>query len=189
MASWIIDGNGGIHIAAFDPTFGDLKYAYLPTYNTSYNEETMSYTVDSSGNTGSHLILDVGIDSDNNNKLVPYIAYWGGSMPKLAYKVSVAAKDGTSSDMFTGDWEAGYIPTSSSIRDLDQKRLSNLDNRINVGLWKDADGNIITSSNTNSDANSENGRCYGNGTKYPVLGYSIIATDKVNDRIETAQMQ
>ena len=178
-----VDGKGGIHIAAYDTIYGDLRYAYLSSYNS---QTIQTYTVDSSGNTGSHLILDVGLDSAENP--VPYISYWGGNMPKLAYQVTSVTADGTSNDMFTCAWEVGYIPTGSSISDLDQKRLNNLDNRINVGLWKDSDGKITTSVDTESSATADSGACYGNGTAYPVVSYSI-AYDSANDRIETAQKQ
>ena len=125
---------------------------------------------------------------DSAENPVPYISYWGGNMPKLAYQVTSVTADGTSNDMFTCAWEVGYIPTGSSISDLDQKRLNNLDNRINVGLWKDSDGKITTSVDTESSATADSGACYGNGTAYPVVSYSI-AYDSANDRIETAQKQ
>ena len=185
-----VDSNGGIHIAAYDSVYGDLKYAYLPSYSSTYDEDTMSYTVDSYGNTGSHLVLDVGLDSNDNP--VPYITYWGSSMPKLAYMTTAVADryNGTLSDMFTGKWEAGYIPTSSKISDLDQKYLNNLDNRINVALWKDRSGNITDSVYKASNANQNDGKCYGNGTSNPVVGYSILAEGSTtDDRIETAQMK
>lgn len=181
-----VDGKGGVHIAAYDAVYGDLRYAYLPTYKSEYSESTMSYTVDSSGNTGSYLILDVGIDADD--KAVPYISYFGGNMPKIAYMKSSAPGEGTYNDMFSGNWEVSYLPTTSTISDLDKKRLNNLNNRINVALWKDSDGVIKASTSDTSSATADSGVCYGNGTAYPVVGYSIVE-DSANDRIETAQMQ
>lgn len=194
-----VDQTGGIHIAAFDPTYGDLKYAYLEAYNTPYNESSMSYTVDSSGNTGSHLVMDVAYDKAPTNnaattgKPVPYITYWGSGMPKIAHPVNSCASAGANNELFTGNWEVSYIPTTSTITDLDQKKLNNLDNRINVALWKyDANGLVTTiqasQTGTNGTPSGNSGKCYGNGTKNPVVGYSI-AKDSTDDRIETAQMQ
>ena len=185
-----VDAAGGVHIAAYDAVYGDLRYAYLPTYKTAYSEDTMSYTVDSTGNTGAYLILDVALDkaAADGGKGVPYISYWGGNMPKIAYMKSSAPEEGTYNDMFSGAWEVSYIPTTRSISDLDKKRLNNLDNRISVALWKDSDGVIKESRSGTSSAEAETGVCYGNGTAYPVVGYTIVK-DSANDRIETAQMQ
>lgn len=185
-----VDGNGGVHIAAYDSEGGDLRYAYLPAYNSAYSEDTMSCIVDSFNETGSHMIMDVALDADNNP--VPYISYTCGNMPKIAYKHTSTVKDGALNDMFTGDWEAGYIPTTSTIADLEVKKRNNIDNRINVALWKDANGKQIDSKKTDgtigdSSANKNNGTIWGNGTAYPVLGYSI--DNGGDDTIETAQMQ
>ncbi len=200
-----VDQYGGIHIAAFDPTYGDLRYAYLESYSSNYNEDSMSYVVDSSGNTGSHLVMDVAYDKAPTNdatttgKPVPYITYWGSGMPKIAHPVNGCASAGANNELFTGNWEVSYIPTTSTIADLDQKKLNNLDNRINVALWKyDADGLVTTiqsSTKVTGSASGTSGTCYGNGTANPVVGYSIMAnltgggSDSANDRIETAQMQ
>lgn len=201
-----VDQYGGIHIAGFDPTYGDLKYAYLSSYNYADNNTVTSYTVDSNGNTGSHLTLDVAYDKAPTNnaatsgKPIPYITYWGSGMPKIAHPITSCESAGSVSDMFTGNWEVSYIPTKSTISDLDQKKLNNLDNRINVALWKyDANGLITTiqksKTGTDATAGENTGKCYGNGTAYPVVGYSIMAnlasgaSDSTNDRIETAQMQ
>lgn len=180
-----VDGNGGVHIAAYDNQSGDLRYAYLPAYNSTYSEETMSCIVDSFNETGSHLIMDVALDADNNP--VPYISYTCGNLPKIAYKHTSTVKDGAINDMFTGDWEAGYVPTKSSISDLEVKRRNNLDNRINVALWKDGEGKQINSQTGDYSATVSSGTIWGNGTAYPVLGYSI--DNGGDDTIETAQMQ
>ena len=191
-----VDGNGGIHIAGYDKKSNDLRYAYLPAYDSAYDEDTMSYTVDSAGTTGTHLTIDVALEGEDLNP-VPYISYIGGGMPKIAYLkaplTSSTLKDGTSSDMFTGAWEVSYIPmpTTSGMADLDNKRLRNLDNRINVGVWKTLTG-VLKNSVTAEDAGSTNtagttsGTCWGNGTANPVVAYSIIH-DSANDSIESAQ--
>lgn len=184
-----VDANGGIHIAAYDRAAGDLKYAYLAAYNTSYNQKTMSYKVDSAGATGSHMRMDVALKA---GKPVPYITYWGANMPKIAYLNSDSATSGTVDDMFTGKWEVSYIPTTSKIDDLDtRKDKMNVDNRINVGIWKDGDG-VIKNSVTGNDASNAagSGKIYGNGKATPMVSYSVQApNDTANNRIETAQMQ
>ena len=93
--------------------------------------------------------------------------------------------------MFTGSWEVSFVPTDSKIPDLDVKRRGNLDNRINVALWKNQQGVIKNSTaadgTDHKNEAGDNGTCWGNGTANPVLGYSIETSD--GDRIETAQMQ
>ena len=181
-----VDKAGHVHIAAYDVTSGDLKYAYLSTYSAT----PVTYTVDSSGNVGSFMRMDVALDSAGNP--MPYISYWGGNMPKIAYPKTTNTSNGASGDMFTGDWEISYIPTGSTLSDLEQKRIGNYDNRINVAVWKDSDGKITNSKKTDgtegsSSSSPASGTCWGNGTSYPVVGYSI--TDNGNDTLETAQMQ
>ena len=187
-----VDQTGGIHIAAYDAVYGDLNYAFLESYDTT-EADIQKYTIDSCDNAGSHLTMDVAYDKAvaDGGKAVPYISYWGSGMPKIAYKYA-ASGDGAVDDMFTGNWEVSYIPTTSTISDLDEKRLRKLDNRINVALWKYADdGSLTTIQNSvtgTSSAASDSGTCWGNGTSNPVVGYSI-AKDSTDDRIETAQMQ
>ena len=188
-----VDGANHIHIAAFDPKNGDVMYAYLPGYNQTTNVQT--YTVDSAGNTGSHLMMDVAIV---NNNPVPYISYAAANKPKLAYLVNPDRGDGALQDMFTGNWEVTYIPTSSTVIDMDAKKLMNIDSRVNVGVWKNDNGTIKNSQaatgkdSANNDrtntATANSGTCWGNGTANPVVGYQY-AYDDANDRIETAQME
>ena len=190
-----VDGKGGIHIAAYDSQYGDLKYAYLSSYNSdTYNE----YTVDSAGNAGSHMRMDVALASDGTTP-IPYISYYGSNMAKLAYPVNGNTTNGAESDMFTGNWEVTYIPTGSEIDDLDYKRLMNVDSRINVGVWKYIDtvttgdnqhvkGQIKNSTTGTPNAAAGSGKFYGNGTANPLVSYSVLK-DTANSRIETAQMQ
>ncbi len=187
-----VDAAGGIHIAGYDSTYGDLRYAYLPSYKyadatetSHYVEANDSYIVDSFQTTGLHIMMDVALDASNNP--VPYISYMGSDMPKLAYS-STPRSNGTSSDMFTGKWEVTYIPTDNDVINLDAKELSQIDSRVNVGIWKDGDGKITDSATGTSSAAAGSGTCWGNGTPNPVVGYSI-AHDTANDRIETAQMR
>ncbi len=188
-----VDVNGGVHIAAYDRVSGDLRYAYLSAYNTTYNQSTMSYKVDSAGATGSHMRMDVALDAAGNP--VPYISYWGSNMPKIAYLKADSAASGTVDDMFNGNWEVSYIPTSSKIDNLDAKKdKMNVDNRINVGVWKYTTGDDkgkIKDSSTGTASNATNdGKIYGNGKATPMVSYSVQApNDTANNRIETAQMQ
>lgn len=189
-----VDGNGGVHIAAFDPVSGDLRYAYLSTYKSTSSITT--YLVDTAGNVGSHMRMDVGLKDGNP---VPYISYIGSNMPKLAVLKTTAAAAGAINDMYTGNWEISYIPTTSDMEDLDYKKLmTNVDNRINVGVWK-TDAGVIRDSkrkdNTNeteyigtSSVAAGDGTFWGNGTENPVVAYSVLK-DTANSRIEAAQMQ
>ncbi len=189
-----VDGNGGIHIAAYDSTYGDLHYAYM----SSYTDTPQTYTVDSAGNVGSHMRMDVALASDGTTP-VPYISYYGSNMAKLAYPVNGNTSNGAKGDMFTGNWEVTYIPTGSEIDDLDYKRLMNVDSRINVGVWKYIDtvatgdnqhvkGQIKNSTTGTPNAAAGSGTFYGNGTANPLVSYSVLK-DTANSRIETAQMQ
>ncbi len=174
-----VAGDGSVHIAAYDSASGDLVYARLPKCNSSYDASTMSCIVDSKGIMGKQLTLDVGLDS--SGKAIPYIGYVYGSKAKLAYRVSsnvVAA--GADSDFYTGNWEASYIPSSSSLCTVDAYTPN--DSLINVGLWKDAYGKIKSS----TTAPNGNTNIYGNGTANPIMGYQVWANPPVTT-IETAQ--
>ncbi len=170
-----VDAGGGIHIAAYDGTNGDLMYAYLPQYNQPGNKETC--TVDSYAIVGQNITIDVG---KSGSAYVPYIGYYAlsSAKPKLAYRVSSTVENGVSGDAYTGNWEATLIPTTSKATQ----------ETINVGLWKSADG-VIKNSTTGASSTSTNwGKCYGNGTANPVLGYAIKESSTKGD-IETAQMK
>ncbi len=189
----VADGNGGVHIAAQDSVNGNLRYAYLPSANASYNESKNSVVVDSSGIVGSQLTMDVALDgSGTNAKAVPYISYYAGSMPKIAYcpegfNSATLSAEGSSLDagaennLFTGKWECSYVPTSSKVPE----------DRINVGLWKGNGGVIANSdsSTVSSYSTSDNtGVCYGNGTANPAVGY-IRTYNASRSYVETAQKQ
>ena len=164
---------------------------------TSYADTPEIYTVDSAGNVGSHMRMDVALDASGNP--LPYISYYGSNMAKLAYPVNGNKTNGADSDMFTGNWEVTYIPTVSEIDDLDYKRLMNIDSRINVGVWKYTDtvntgndqhikGQIKNSTTGTMSGAAKGGTFYGNGTANPLVSYSVLK-DSANSRIETAQMQ
>ena len=179
--------NGSIHFAGYDGDSGDVCYAKLDSYLDTSVE---SCIVDSNGIVGSNLTLDVALDAaGTNGKVIPYIGYYGSSGPKMAYlsdlgKAQDSVVAGAVNDMFTGYWEVTEIPTqSNAVKD-----------RINVGVWKDAEGVIKDSTTgTNSHADetgntSTDGSVYGNGTKNPVLGYEIRPSTDTGF-METAQKQ
>jgi hypothetical protein len=184
----IADKSGGIHIAAYDPNNLDLDYAYLASYTNTAPETCI---VDGSGVVGSNITLDV---AKSNGIWIPYIGYYATSCvkPKYAYKVDTSnAPAGSVDEEFTGKWEITVIPTTEI---LTMGSLGN--NKINVGIWKDADSWVLTSPSTTDGSNSSShigttygatcwDKCYGNGTTNPVLGYAI--KNGTSGAIETAQ--
>ena len=164
------DAGGGIHIAAYDGTNGDLKYAYLSSYNSAYTEATNSVIVDSYAIAGQNISIDV---KEVYGTYVPYISYYAlsSAKPKLAYRTSTAVGNGAISEMYTGDWEVTIIPTSSRTPQ----------DRISVGAVK----NTATG---NSEVGQYYGKCYANGTLNSVVGYQI-RDSSTSGFIETAQMK
>jgi hypothetical protein len=118
FAGWYVDlavdSSNGIHIAYYNSSSGDLKYAYLPTYSST----PQVCTVDSFLSTGTHISISV---YNNGTNQVPYISYYMGAFTQTRYSVRTAwridfsstAPDGVASDVFTGDWEVMTVPTSS----------------------------------------------------------------------------
>ncbi len=187
-----VDGQGGVHIAAYDSNSGDLRYAKLPAYNTAYNASTMSCVVDSKGVIGKQLTLDVVLEGTGESlHAVPYIGYVYESYPKLAHLVTTGVAAGADEEFFTGNWEVSYIPTPSAIRTVDASTPN--DSRINVRLWKDGSGKIKDSKKTDgtvgtSSQDGNTGVVYGNGTSYPIMGYQV-KNGFSKSTIETAQMR
>lgn len=186
----IVDKDGGIHIAAYDPANLSLVYAYKSSYNAS--GFTACIVDGGYGVVGSNLTLDI---AKVNNVWTPYIGYYATTCvkPKLAYKVSSAtAASGTINDSFTGNWECAVVPTSYVI-----PLGSQGNNRMNVGVWKNSSTWAIKNSTTGTASHNHSGTgyeatcndtVYGNGTQNPVMGYAI----KINGSstyIETAQMK
>ena len=182
-AQIVADANGGIHIAGYDGTNGDLKYAYLSKYNADYDEETNSCTVDSYAILGQNLTIDVVL-ADDGVTPIPYIGYYAlsSTKPKLAYRVSGTANNGAEEDMYTGNWETTIIPSPSRVPQ----------DRINVALWKNTTtGNVGKKKASNTGTNTAGqyyGNCFGNGTSNPVLGYQTRESS-TKGYIETAQMK
>lgn len=180
-----VDDDNHIHIAAYSrKDAGSLYYAYLNSYNTTFNETTNLVAVDSYGSAGQYITMEFAKDS--SGKTVPYIGYWMNSMsyPKYAYLVegisgsSYTPKAGVDDEnMYTGDWEMIMLPTSSSIVQDD----------INIGVYKDSSGTIQAIPVQTESAGIKNGTAGGNGTTNPILAYGIAATGL--GYIETAQMK
>ena len=195
-----VDKKGGIHIAAYDPVNLDLVYAYASAYNASFT----TCVVDSNGVVGSNLTLDVALV---DGRVSPYIGYYATSCikPKIAFYTgetpagetalvhgfTSSPENGSSEDLFTGNWECSVVPTSKVV-----EMQSNQHNDINIGVWKDSSGirkasSTGTSSVTNrpdSYDSTSNGQIYGNGTDNPVLGYAVKKGSS-GDTIETAQLK
>ena len=205
------DKNGGVHVVAYDSRNSDVEYAYA----TSYTGGWTTYTVDSYGNIGSELSIDVAMDSSGNP--IPYISYYANASgtPKIAYLLDSTSLDsGSKSDKFTGKWEISFLPTESDV----------LEDNINVGLWKNGTtGEVVESVTKDATAwtnwqnnygtatgfstqglsnaanraqNNIDGSGYGqaaygykfaNGTSNPMLAYQV--GDESESSIETAQMK
>ena len=197
----VVDGKGGIHIAAYDSVNSDLVYAYL----SSYNATPQTCVVDSSGVIGTNLTIDVAMDdSGESAKAIPRISYYSNSCvkPKLAYLADTTSVNpaGADDEEFTGKWEITVVPTGSTLNTQSAQY-----NKINVAVWKTAAGvltnctnsNTFTQTNVSSDNAKTNnvnafnsdsyGQVYGNGTSNAILGYAV--KNGTNSTIETAQMK
>ena len=192
----VTDAKGGVHIAAYDGSNGDVWYAYLDDFDSPSNMKTC--IVDSYGIIGTRLNIDVALNS--NNTPIPYISYYSASRPKIARwsdavnLTSSSVIDGATDEQFTGYWEVSYVPTSSKFTD----------SNIGVGVWKDSNG-VLNYSTTDGNApgtanigentyqagqaaTSESyGKVWGNGSKNAILGYAT--TSGASGYIETAQMK
>ena len=188
-----VDPMGGIHIAA--ACSYKLKYAYLANKEAAatYSEATNSCLVDGYQLEGTRLQLevlckDVTVNGTSTKVAVPYISYFMMStqLPKMAY-LNIAdtvtsvnhVPAGTDGNVkYTGDWEISLVPTGNNVND----------DRVNIGVWKDANGYAKTSYTTGTsikDTTNKNGIVYGNGKAYPVIGYAC--RDGSNYGIEIAQ--
>ena len=112
-----LDGNDGLHIAAYDATDGNLVYMYLPTYSSRTFTQV---TVDQASAVGNW--TQVKVNSNN----IPYIAYYNSTETgsrdsiKLAYAkaaagsvtagVDVVPGQMTGTGYTLGGWEYMTIP-------------------------------------------------------------------------------
>lgn len=125
----VVDGENGVHIAYYDASNGDLKYAYVEDYTKPNEAKTM--TVDSYLSSGTNISISVKKVGDN---YVPYISSFMSSFNKTSYTVRTAwITDGSllktasadelkgvdSSDDFTGVWEVMTVPLASTSIPLD----------------------------------------------------------------------
>ena len=118
---------------------------------------------------------------------LPYISYFMGTSKSPALASLVIPESGEmnykaagtdADDMFTGNWEISIVPVESTLNDW-------YADKINVGLWKTAEG-VIKKSTTGSKASSTtSGNCYGNGSENPIMGYTIKSSS--GTCVETAQ--
>ena len=109
-----VDSDGGIHIAYYNSAKGDLKYAYLSSYNDT---NPTVVTVDSYLSVGTNITINVRKEGD---KQIPYIYYYNASATQTPNSIKVAwqndvttLRNGAVSDKFTGAWEAMTIPTQN----------------------------------------------------------------------------
>lgn len=196
----VVDGNKGVHIAAYDSVNCDLVYAYLPAGKEGKAASTGDFStcvVDSNGVIGSNLTIDVSLDKAEGGSPTPRIGYYGTSCirPKFAYPVeglSGEAEAGSNEDLFTGKWECSVVPTSSNVN-----MQSNQYNKMNVGVWKTTDGVASKPKKTGLNSQRSSGSGYGstsygyaysNSTGNPVMGY-VVKTSATEDEIQTAQMK
>ena len=114
-----MDAGGGVHIAYFRSSTGDLCYTNFAAYNTDLaaNPPTL-VTVDSYLSVGEY--LRIGTLSDGTN-YVPSISYYSGTFASTSASVKVAYRKtfsslqaGASLDKFTGDWEVMTLPCANN---------------------------------------------------------------------------
>jgi hypothetical protein len=118
FADMVVDGAGGIHIAYYNSSSGDLKYAYLSDYNTA----PQIVTVDSFLSTGT----DVGISVQQvGANWVPYISYYMPTFTQTSFSVRTAWRTnftsllpGAAADQYTGNWEIMTVPAASYPQDF-----------------------------------------------------------------------
>ncbi|MGP1437488.1 MAG: hypothetical protein ACTTKH_00280 [Treponema sp.] len=166
-----IDGDKGIHVVYYSK--GDLKYAYLSSYDGT---DWKIVTVDSYSLTGTNVSIDLAKDPQTR-KWVPYIGYYmaGNANARLAYLVggidSTIPDGAGTNEKYTGKWEVSIVPTQKAIRDY----------RISVGVHKEFTGankgvlKPIPTQNESVQPEQQSGESLvgGNGTSNPILGYAI----------------
>jgi hypothetical protein len=113
-----VDAADGIHIAYYNSSSGDLKYAYLSAYNAA----PQVTTVDSFLSTGTDISITTYFNGTN---YVPYISYFMPTFTQTSFSVRTAwrtnfasLQPGATSDQFTGNWEVMTVPTASYPQDF-----------------------------------------------------------------------
>lgn len=129
----VVDGANGVHIAYYDASNGDLKYAYIQDYTKPNEVKTM--TVDSYLSSGTNVSISVkNTGTATAPVYVPYISSFMSSFNKTSYTVRTAwITDGSllksktadelkgvdGNDDFTGVWEVMTVPLASTSIPLD----------------------------------------------------------------------
>ena len=125
-----VDSEDGIHIAYYVNSTGDLKYAYLPSYNfklTEDNRDNYVVTVDAYLSAGTNITINTKDETvDGTTYIVPYIAYQNASFIQTTSPIRVAwlpkkivkgtastVSAGANGNFFTGIWEVVAVPTTN----------------------------------------------------------------------------
>ena len=128
-----VDSNDGIHIAYYVNSSGDLKYAYLPSYNfklTDANRAKHVVTVDAYLSAGTNITINTKEETvGSTTYIVPYIAYQNASfiqttspirvawLPKTIVKGTAGTDQnvpaGAVGNFFTENWEVVAVPTTN----------------------------------------------------------------------------
>ena len=125
----VVDKNNGIHIAY--QSGAKLKYAYLPTYDSTINSANI-VTVDGYGTAGTNITINTKEETVGTDKyIVPYISYQNATYAETPRAIRVAfmpktikssantknvitdktAVAGTNGNFFTEGWEVIAVPT------------------------------------------------------------------------------
>ena len=128
-----VDSNDGIHIAYYVNSSGDLKYAYLPSYNFELTDENRAnhvVTVDAYLSAGTNITINTKEETvGSTTYIVPYIAYQNASfiqttspirvawLPKTIVKGTAGTDQnvpaGAVGNFFTEKWEVVAVPTTN----------------------------------------------------------------------------
>ena len=166
LAGWypdmVVDKEGGIHISYYGAKNGDLKYAYLSSYEDQVADVC---TIDSFLSVGTRTSISVStkkqeftVGNETFEKYVPFISYYMGAFTatqtclRTAWPVALDTNitsnatntyaDGAVSDMYTGNWEVQTLPLDSFPSDytigIGVKQTSETD-----AVAAKAEGNII----------------------------------------------
>ena len=126
----VVDADDHVHIAYYNSKSGDLKYVYIPDYDSVSRNASGQLTgatvvtVDSYLSVGTNITINVrdeGTGTENNHvaKYVPYIYYYNTTNNqtmnsiKVAWQKDTTLRDGAINDKFTGAWESMTIPTQN----------------------------------------------------------------------------
>ncbi len=135
FAGWYVDlavdAADHIHLAYYNASNGDLRYAYIVDYKSAASAKVAA--VDSWLSTGSRISIAVKAKViGGTTYYVPYISYYMASYTSTSFSVRVAWRtdadltangqgnpsNGASSDLFTGSWEVMSMPSSNVPKDF-----------------------------------------------------------------------